>query len=86
MFFFLFLSSCILQGYVLSLLFLLFPLPLLLLLLYAEAAALGAAESATLHKPRAPWGVRCAELNLRARLLSFCIFVLQMEVDGAGQG
>lgn len=50
------------------------------------AAALGAAASATLHKLRAPWGVWCAELNLRARLLSFRIFVLQMEVDGGRSG
>lgn len=40
-----------------------------LLLLYAEAATLGAAESA-LHKLRAPWGI-CAKLNLRVRLLFF---------------
>lgn len=37
-----------------------------------------------MHKLWAPWGVWCAQLNLRARLLSFCFFVLQMEVDGAG--
>lgn len=55
----------------------------LLLLWYAEAAALGWAESTTLNKLQAPWGVWCAELNLRARLLSFCIFVLQIEVDEA---
>lgn len=47
-----------------------------LLILYAEAAWLSTVKTA-LHKLRAPWGI-CVELNLKARLFSFCFFVLQM--------
>lgn len=52
-----------------------------LLLLYAEAAWLSTVKTA-LHKLRAPWGI-CVELNLKARLFSFCFFVLQMVGGGS---
>lgn len=55
-----------------------------LLLLYAEAAWLSTVKTA-LHKLRAPWGI-CVELNLKARLFSYCFFVLQMEGGRGSEG
>lgn len=43
-----------------------------LLILYAEAARLGAAKTA-LHKLQAPWGI-CVELDLKALLLLLLCF------------
>lgn len=53
------------------------------LTLYAEALRFRTLKTVE-HKLWGPRGI-CAELNLESRLLSFCLFVLQMDCGGRKQ-